>query len=198
MVSGRVEAATLNPRWLAESRPLSKMEGLPTFGSIGFASGGNSGITRTVFDRTGGYNEDFVGLEDIEFSLRALAHGFTITFVPGAVLAYRYRDRMSVVWRQGFYYGRGRPQLRRLAKELGLPAPSGLESFKSWAWLVVHLPDLRTKPGRYRSTWVLANRLGVIQGNLSRLRSTLSPASPRSKAGDGIFINPRPSRRSTR
>lgn len=167
IVAGRVEADTLNAPWLAKSRPLSKSGGLPTFGSIGFASGGNSGMTRAVFERTGGYDESFVGLEDIEFSLRALAEGFSITFVPDALLAYRYRERLRVVWRQGFYYGRGRPELIRRARQLGLPTPVRRETFKSWAWLAIRLPRLRTRSGRYQWTWVLANRIGVLRGNIA-------------------------------
>lgn len=174
LASGQLETKTLNPSWLADSRPMGGQSRLPTFGSLGFASGCNCGMTRELFDRLGGFDEDFVGLEDIEFSLRALGSGTTVRLVPDALVAYRFRDQLSSVWHQGVFYGRGRPELKRRARKLGLPFPGVLESLKSWAWLVVHLPDLRHRSGRYKWTWVLANRLGVIRGHVEDVKQKLS------------------------
>lgn len=169
IVSGRLETTSLNARWLAESRPIRQDGGLPRLGKIGFASGGNCAMRREVFERLGGFDEGYVGLEDIEFSLRALAAGASIQPVPEAVLSYRLRDDIRSVWRQGFYYGRGRPLLIRTARRMGLPAPGPLEGLKSWAWLVVHVTDLRTKTGRFKWFWVLSNRVGALKGFVSLL-----------------------------
>lgn len=169
IVSGPIETETLNPAWLARSRPTPTEYRLPTFGTLGFASGCNCGMTRKLFDALGGYDETFVGLEDIEFSLRAIADGDTIHFVPDALVAYRLRDDLGSVWRQGYFYGRGRPALKQRARALGLPAPSSLESWKSWAWLLLHVPGLRHRAGRYQWLWVLANRVGVLRGNITLL-----------------------------
>lgn len=178
IVSGPIETESLNPAWLAHSRPMPRKAGLPTFGRIGFAAGCNSGMTRETFDALGGYDEDFVGLEDIEFSLRALANGNSILYLPEALVAYRLRGDMRSLWRQGFFYGRGRPELKERAREHGLPVPASLETWKSWAWLMLHIPKLRNRAGRFQWLWVLANRLGVIRGNLTLLLSRLSPAAP--------------------
>lgn len=167
LVGGSTDATTLNPSWLADSRPSGQPGILPRFGLVPFAPGGNGGMTRELFDRLGGYSEDFVGLEDIEFSLRASALGMEAQPAPGAVLAYRYRDDLGSVWRQGFFYGRGRPALFRLARDLGLPTPSRWSGLRSWGWLIVHLPELRNRRGRFRWTWVLANRLGVARGAIT-------------------------------
>lgn len=167
LVGGSNDVWSLNPPWLAESRPAGRGDGLPTFGKLEFVPGGNCGIRRGLYDRLGGYDEDFVGLEDIEFSLRAVASGATLKFVPGAVLSYRYREDIGDVWHQGFFYGRGRPALILRARELGLPAPPRWEGVRSWAWLLVHLPQLRHRAGRYKWLWVLANRIGVIRGAIS-------------------------------
>ena len=84
--------------------------------------------------------------------------------VPEALVHYRFRASIGDVWRQGSFYGRGRPALAREARALGLPAPSRFEGLRSWGWLVVHLPSLRTRTGRLQWLWVLANRLGVLRG----------------------------------
>lgn len=177
IVSGALETDSLNPPWLARSRPMAKQDRLPTFGTIGFASGCNSGMTRAVFDQLNGFDETFAGLEDIEFSLRARAAGFDIKHVPGGIVAYRFRDRIAAVWRQGILYGSGRPELKRRARQLDLPIPNRLETLKSWAWLILHVPDLITLSGRYRWLWVLANRVGVLRGWALGLRSRVTAGS---------------------
>lgn len=168
VVSGRIETHSINPDWLADTRPLARPGSLATFGKIGFASGCTCGIRADVFGELGGFDESFNGLEDIEFSLRALATGHQIHLVEDAVVAYRLRDDLRSVWRQGFFYGRGRPELIRRATQLGLSGPTRSASLKSWVWLVVHLPGLLTKAGRFRWVWVLANRVGSFVGGTDR------------------------------
>lgn len=170
IASGQLETDSLNAPWLARTRPVRQDGGLPRLGSIGFASGGNCAVRRSVFDALGGFDEAYVGLEDIEFSLRALESGATIKPAPTAVLSYRLRDDLRSVWTQGLYYGRGRPSLLRRARRMGLAAPGRFEGLRSWAWLALHTPDLRSKTGRFRWVWVLANRLGVLRGSVA-LRS---------------------------
>ncbi len=168
IVSGRVETELLNEGWLAETRPMGRPGALPTFGKIGFASGGNCGIRRDTFERLNGYDETFIGLEDIEFSLRARAAGARIRAVPEAILHYRLRAGLASVWRQGFFYGRGRPHLILRARELGLASPGRLEGLRSWAWVLCNIGMLRQRAGRYKLLWVVANRLGVIRGAISQ------------------------------
>ncbi len=164
LVSGRLETRTLNPEWLAEARPLSTTDGLPRFGAVPFASGATFGVRMALFRELGGFDESFVGLEDIELCLRARARGIVPVVASGALVAYRLRPDFRAIWRQGVFYGRGRPELIRRAGALGLPAPSRFEGLRSWAWLAVHLPGLRDRTGRRRWTWVLANRVGVLRG----------------------------------
>lgn len=165
IVSGSLDTSCLNPRWLAGVRPALPPGQLPKFGSVPFASGATSAVRMEAFERLNGYDEDFVGLEDIEFSLRATAAGLTIASAPDAVVDYRLRPDLRGTLKQGFFYGRGRPELNLTARRLGLPAPSRLEGLRSWAWLVTRVPGLRTRSGRYRFAWVLANRLGVLAGS---------------------------------
>lgn len=167
IVSGGLDSDLLNPPWLAKSRPLGRPGRLPTFGQVGFASGCNCGVRTEVFDQLGGYDELFVGLEDIEFSLRAIARGIEIHSAPDAVIAYRFRSNLSAVWRQGLFYGRGRPSLNLRARALGIPAPSRLEGLRSWGWLLINAPKIRSRQGRYLWVWVLANRFGVLRGSLA-------------------------------
>lgn len=162
---GTLDVDAINPEWLARSRPADAARDLPHFGETPFARGNNCAVRKTVWEELGGWDEGFVGLEDIEFSLRARAAGYQAVLVPDAVVSYRYRPDWRDSWNQGVFYGRGRPELRRRAQALGLePAPSSV-SLKSWAWLVVNLPGLRSKQGRHAWIWVLANRIGELQAS---------------------------------
>lgn len=170
LVVGTLEADHLNEPWLARSRPMGGADRLPTFGATPFARGNNCGMRRTVWEQLDGYREDFEGLEDIEFSLRANAAGFAITLAPGALVAYRFRPGLRAVWSQGFFYGRGRPALAVQAATLGLRPPPRFAGLKSWLWLVVRLPTVVTRRGRYAWVWTLANRCGVVRGALAQRR----------------------------
>jgi glycosyltransferase involved in cell wall biosynthesis len=167
LVGGQNETEALNSQELSDSRPNGRPGRLPTFGTLEFVPGGNGGMRRELFEQLGGYDDGFIGLEDIEFSLRAHAAGAVLQNAAGAVLSYRYREGFEAVWKQGYFYGRGRPALILRARELGLPSPGRLEGLRSWAWLFVHLSLLRSRGGRYKLLWVLANRIGVLRGAIA-------------------------------
>lgn len=168
LVGGLVDPRLVNEEWLAASRPLGQPGRLPRFGGRTFVSGGNCAMAKDLWEELGGYDEEFRGLEDIDFSLRAHAIGVEPVLAPGAIVGYRYREGLLPLWRQGFYYGRGRRELSRRAEALGLEGAPRLAAWKSWAWLLLHLPNLLTHAGRYRWLWVLANRVGAIRGLFDR------------------------------
>ena len=163
LVSGELDTTALNSEDLAKSRPMGRPGQMPRFGSTPFASGGNCGISRRLFEMLDGFDEHFDGLEDIEFSLRARAEGYSAVRAEGAVLAYRMRPTARDTWSQGVFYGGSVPLLTRRARDLGLPAPSHVRGLKSWAWLVLHMPRLRTQAGRMQLLWVFASRIGTLR-----------------------------------
>ena len=167
-VTGPLDATRLNPPWLATSRgSVSRTTAPATFyGVFGYASGGNLGIERGTWEQIGRFAEGIPGTEDIEFSLRAWLLGVELHFVPEALLHYRFRPGAKDLWRQGRSYGAGRPLIRRRLLEAGRPRPPWWAGWRSWAWLVVHLPELRSGPGRARWTWVAANRVGHLEGSV--------------------------------
>jgi GT2 family glycosyltransferase len=174
LVVGTLDVERLNELWLAQARPMGSADALPHFGDTAFARGNNTGMHRDVWERLDGYREDFEGLEDIEFSLRARAAGILPTLAPDATVAYRFRPGLATTWSQGVFYGRGRPELAAQAKSLGFAPPARSAGLKSWVWLIVSLPTLATRTGRYAWMWTLANRWGVIRGSVARRRGRVS------------------------
>jgi GT2 family glycosyltransferase len=129
------------------------------------------GMRRELWERLGRFDEDvIIGSDDVELSMRAWRAGVPVHFVPEAVVHYRYRPEPAALWRQGRNYGRSRPLVVRRLREQGLPAPRRLAGWRSWAWLVAHVADLRSDEGRAAWTWVAANRVGQVEGSI-RYRS---------------------------
>ena len=168
LVTGRLEVERLNPAWLSLSRGDAAMTaGPPRFaGTFAYASGGNQGMHRELFDRVGGFTEGIAGAEDMEFSLKCLEVGVEVRQVPDAVMHYRYRTTPAELFRQGLTYGSCRPLIARRMVEAGMPRPPRLHGWRSWLWLAVKLPSLLTRPGRANWAWVAGNRLGHLVGSI--------------------------------
>ncbi len=168
IVTGRVELERLNPPWLAQSRGFgSSREGPPRFmGTFAYASGGNQGMHRDLYDRVGPFAEIVSGSEDMEYSLRCLMEGVEVEEAAEAVVHYRYRARPGELFRQGRTYGGCRPLIARMMIDAGRQRPPRFSGWRSWAWLVVHLPSLARRPGRANWLWVAGNRFGQLEGSI--------------------------------
>jgi glycosyltransferase involved in cell wall biosynthesis len=164
-VTGPLEVDRLNPAWLATTRGRPSLTEGPTwFGVFPIVAAGNLGIHRDVWRAAGRFDEAFSAQEDHEFALRLCLRDVPVAFEPAAVVHYRYRGSTQALWQQGTVYGESRPLLWRRVKDAGLATPSRIAGWRSWAWLLVHLVDLRTEHGRAAWVWVAANRLGQLRG----------------------------------
>lgn len=168
-VTGPLELGRLNPPWLVDSRGRRDETEAPTFsGLFPTAHGNNMGMQKALWEKIGGFDEDIrlLGAEDIEFSMRAWIDRIPCSFVPGAIAHYRYRTEPGVLWQQGRRYGRARPLVARMMRERKGIRPRRFGGWRSWAWLVVHLPDLFHPERRTGWVWVAANRLGQLEGSI--------------------------------
>jgi glycosyltransferase involved in cell wall biosynthesis len=67
----------------------------------------NMGISREVFEKTGGFKFDRLA-EDIEFSIRMRKLGFKIGLIPEAFVYHKRRTNLQQFYHQVFNFGRGR------------------------------------------------------------------------------------------
>lgn len=128
----------------------------------------NLSVWMDVFESLSGFNEQYgYGVEDIEFTWRLQLAGYRLSFAPEALIHYRTRADLQSLARQFFLYGRGGPRLYRDFRSVGMPRTSIYGTFKSWAWLVLHLPDLARGRSR-RGIWVrgAAMRMGRVAGSI--------------------------------
>lgn len=166
-VTGATEVHRLNSPAIAVTRGTRSVHTPPQFGGYRIISGGNGGFRRQAWDRYGGFDENFTGLEDIELSLRIAGQSETICFVESAVLHYRYRSDLRELWQQGIFYGRSRVLLSRRCRQLGLKAPSRSGPLKSLIWLGLNLPRAMSRRVKPRWIWTLANRWGSLMATLN-------------------------------
>ncbi len=167
VVGGWYDEETLNASAVRSWHdPRSKTALHQPYGWLEAFIGANYGFHRRVFDSIGGWNEEYVSVEDIEFSWRAQLAGFSIGFAPTACVQYRYRPSLTAVARQEYSRARSSP---RLLEEFGAHgySPPAVSSRGADAvrWLVKNIPGAvmdrgtRGRWGRkaaYSVSWAVA------------------------------------------
>lgn len=72
----------------------------------------NMGISREVYEKTGGYKITRMG-EDIEFSIRIIEHGFSTGLIPDAYVYHKRRTNLKQFFDQVYFFGRARINIGR-------------------------------------------------------------------------------------
>lgn len=72
----------------------------------------NMGISREVFEQTGGYRITRMG-EDIEFSIRIIEHGFNTGLITEAYVFHKRRTNLKQFFKQLHFFGRARINISR-------------------------------------------------------------------------------------
>lgn len=76
----------------------------------------NMGISREVFEETGGYKITRMG-EDLEFSMRIIKSGFTSALIEDAYVFHKRRTNLRKFFWQLHFFGRARINIRRFYPE---------------------------------------------------------------------------------
>ena len=166
-VTGPLEVDRLNSAEVVESRGRSFASSAGDFfGIFEFAHGCNIGLRRAAVEECGGFDDAYLFGEDVEFGLRMWQRGIALHFAPGAVVHYRYREGLMVLWRQARNGGRVMPQVARALARNGGPTPSRAVGLRNWAWMLAHVHHLADPRRRARWVWVAGKRVGHVQGSI--------------------------------
>ncbi len=165
LVTGPLDVDALNPPWVANTRGRAIAGGPGDFCGIPFAHSCNLGLRRELSDRCGGFDESLPAGEDIEWSFRAAGCGATVTYIPGALVQYRYRTSLAGLWRQARTYGQVRPRLVRRFRAAGTQITQ-TPSWRGWLWLARHLNLFGSREGRARWLWVAGGQVGRLEATL--------------------------------
>lgn len=166
LYGGRLDYSRLG-RLSTSRREMQKDDLSVALGWKPWACGVSIGVWRRVFDELGGFNEDYRLCEDVEFSWRAIEHGFSIGFAPDAVMSYRQREDVRSSLRQAYRDGMWFPRLYRDFRSSGMPGPTPVEALRQWASVLLSLPRSLGSPDR-RGRWirVVVQMLGEIRGSI--------------------------------
>ena len=162
VVGGPLDEEAINPdyarAWGDPPTPLNRFNVVSGF--LPNARGNNMGIHRSVLERIGGWNETYLFAEDVELSWRAITAGFTLTFVPEAVVQYRRRQTISTLARQQLFRGRQTHRMQ-LAHDFGAfgyrTEHDAVESWNAMSWVFRNVP----------ASFVNRARRGMLVGKLS-------------------------------
>lgn len=164
-VAARLDCSALNHGWVAEVRTPAQCHGLGE-GLFPYAYGGSFGVWRSSFEGVGGYDELFDTAEDIDFCYRMALAGSTLTFVPDAVLNYRFRTTLLGIWRQAYSYGLGAGYIRHRYHHFDDASTIGLAGLRWWGGVFRLLMTARSKGALARGLYLTANRLGRLRGRV--------------------------------
>jgi glycosyltransferase involved in cell wall biosynthesis len=141
-----------------------RQSGLPF---LTYACGTNTGVWADVFERLGGFDEDTMVGEDVEFSWRAQLASYNVASAPGAVVQQRFRSRVGSLARQQYRYGSAGPNLYRRYRGSGMPRSNVRETLGTWAWIVGAWPAAMWSK-RVRGRWALetAFACGRVAGSV--------------------------------
>jgi glycosyltransferase involved in cell wall biosynthesis len=151
VVTGPQDVGTINDAAVQQFRG-SRADGLPRSRFLPYAPSCNLGVWADVFRATGGFNEEYRAAEDLEWSWRTQLASYSLGFAPDAVVHYRYRTSAKGIARQAFQSGIVSARLYRDYRSRGLDRRPFSRVLRTWAWLVVRLPDLFVAPRR--GTWI--------------------------------------------
>lgn len=161
-VAARVDIS-LNTGWVAHTRDPFQHEGLMNvFEYLPFGIGCTLGVRREVFDAVGGFCGDIRYDEDVDFCWRVQQIGVPMSFVPEAVVRYRFRSDLRGLFMQTFNYGSGQVLLYRRHRQFGMPRRPPHLLAHDISWRLKTLVRIRSKADLAR--WV--HETGYLVGHV--------------------------------
>lgn len=137
---------------------------------------GNMSVRREVFEAVGGFSEDLDLSEDMDFSVRLQAAGYTVAYVPEAKLCWRRPlGARREFTKQRAYALRARRTLVRLEAH-HIVGERVSPAWKKVAWLLEHAPaTVRSETGRCEWAGVAGKLAGQLQWQWDRVAKRTRP-----------------------
>jgi GT2 family glycosyltransferase len=120
-----------------------------------------------VWKETGGFDEDLLASEDVDFAWRAQQQGFRLVPAPDAFVLYRTPTTARATFAKWFHYGISQPQLYAKHRRAGMPKQPTIRALSRWAQLAVTAFRL-LQGGEPRLTWCreFGRRSGRVVGSV--------------------------------
>jgi glycosyltransferase involved in cell wall biosynthesis len=166
-VGGAMDVELLNPQWLRARRRKLQVDRIDEFcGYLPAVIGASMSGQRGPIEAVGGFDESLPTQHDLDISWRLSEAGYPSTFVPKAVLHYRYRDSLRAIFEQELGYGEGEVVLYRKFRNRGLKPKGPAHVLAEYARILHALGGGRTLEGRARLLTLLGASLGRLKGSI--------------------------------
>jgi GT2 family glycosyltransferase len=169
IVAASIDVERLNSGWMLKSRGNNQKTGLQPYRYppyLPHVGGGTMGVRRELFLALGGFDEALPYLHDTDFCWRAQLAGYSIQFVPAAVMHVRFRGNLRTLYRQARNYAEYNVLLYKRYRDKGMPPISLKMTLKSWWRMLSRLAKVRDKGSFGLWVWLFAQRIGRIQGSI--------------------------------
>ena len=130
------------------------------------AGGCGLGVRRHIFEELGGFDEEYVALEDTDFCWRLQLAGHRLLFAPDAIVHVRFPATLAGAFRQAARYGRYNVYIYTLYRSRGMPRLPALPGLLRLGSLLLRSPQLLSRSKRGRWIWLAGWRLGRLRGCL--------------------------------
>jgi len=130
------------------------------------AGGCGLGVTRAAFEAVGGFDVEFLLLEDTDLTWRLQLAGFELAFEPGAVVHIRFRQTNRASFKQAFGYGKYNVLLYKRYRPRGMPKLSVVDGLYALIKHPKHLWWLLQPGGWPRYLRSLGFTLGRVGGSM--------------------------------
>ncbi|GAB3252902.1 glycosyltransferase [Kineosporia babensis] len=166
-VGGELDVERLNPPAVRARRDLLQSHRIDEYcGYLPAVVGASMGARREAITKVQGFDESLPTQHDLDISWRLAAVGVPASFVPGAVLHYRYRTGPRQIFEQERGYGVGEVVLYRKFRQQGMPRRGPRQAIGSWARVLLALPGVLNPEGRARFATVAGMAVGRLEGSL--------------------------------
>lgn len=163
---GRLDVARLNPPTVRTRRDPLQQHRIDVIGWRPAVVGASMGARREAVEKVGGFDESLPTQHDLDISWRLAEVGIDATFVPDAVLHYRYRSGLREIFRQERGYGVGEVVLFQKFRGRGMPRRSLLQLGAGHVRLLAALLRVRRSGGPARLVTGLGMTVGRIEGSI--------------------------------
>ncbi|MFI7586790.1 glycosyltransferase [Spongisporangium articulatum] len=165
-VGGAMDIERLNPPEIRGRRDPLQQNRIDVIGWKEAVIGASMGARREVVEKVGGFDESLPTQHDLDISWRLADMGVEATFVPGALLHYRYRVGTREIFSQERGYGEGEVVLYRKFRPLGMPRRSPRQTLGDLFRLLRALVGVRRTEGPARLATTAGKLLGRVEGSV--------------------------------
>jgi glycosyltransferase involved in cell wall biosynthesis len=167
-VASRFDVEKLNSGWVLESRGHPQKDGLMDYTPPFLPSAGCCGLgaRRALHDAIGGFDESMPVVFEADYCFRAQLAGFSLHFIPEALVHIRHRSSLRGIYRQARRWAEYNVLLYKRYRPLGMPALSWRDNLRPWVRLLRLLPQVRTQGGRARVIRQIGWRVGRVVGSV--------------------------------